>query len=138
MSTLQGATGNTGLVFQGDATVKNLNMIQFFIALRAEQGAQTFSNMLMGGNKFNIGVGGSARTTLVGSTVVLLAGDLGVQAVVQGQFTMDGGVIRGVNPNCIAGKGITLNGSSGTWSGLRRRQTSASPPGSGSPSCPAR
>jgi hypothetical protein len=112
VSTLQGATGNTGLVFQGDATVKNLNMIQFNIALRAEQGTQTLTNMLMGGNKFNIGVGGSAHTTLVGSTIVLLSGDIGVQAVVQGQFTMDGGIMRGVNANCIAGRGLNLNGAS--------------------------
>jgi hypothetical protein len=110
VSTLQGAAGNTGLVFQGDATVKNLNMIQFGLALRAEQGSQTLTNMLMGGNKFNIGVGGSAHTTLVGSTVVLLGGDVGVQAIVQGQFTMDGGTIRGANASCIAAKGLSLNG----------------------------
>lgn len=34
--------------------------------------------------------------------------------------------------------GIALSASSRTWSGPRRRETSASPPGSGSPSCPAR
>ena len=112
VSTLQGAPGNTGLVFQGDATVKNLNMIQFNIALRAEQGTQTFSNLLMGGNRFNIGLGGSARATLVGSTIVLLAGNVGVQVVTQAQFTMDGGTIRGVNANCIAALGLTLNGAS--------------------------
>ena len=112
VSTLQGADGNTGLVFQGDATVKNLNMIQFEIALGAEQGTQTLTNMLMGGNRFNIRVGGSAHTTLVGSTIVLLPGNLGVQAGVQGQFTMDGGVMRGVNANCIAGRGLNLSGAS--------------------------
>ena len=112
VSTLQGAAGNTGLVFQGDATVKNLNMIQFEIALRAEQGTQTFGNMLMGGNRFNIGVGGSARTTLVGGTMVLLAGNVGVQVVAQGQFTMDGGTIRSVNADCISTKGLTVNGAS--------------------------
>jgi cation diffusion facilitator family transporter len=37
-----------------------------------------------------------------------------------------------------AGGGIALSASSRTWSGPRRRETSASPPGSGSPSCPAR
>lgn len=33
---------------------------------------------------------------------------------------------------------LLLSASSRTWSGPRRRETSASPPGSGSPSCPAR
>ena len=41
--------------------------------------------------------------------------------------------------SCKAGsKRITLNASSRTWSGARRQETCASPPGSGSPSYPAR
>ena len=48
-------------------------------------------------------------------------------------------LLRGMLPLPQASsKGITLNASSRTWSGPRRRETSASPPGSGSPSYPAR
>ncbi|MGH3768401.1 MAG: helix-turn-helix domain-containing protein [Pseudonocardiaceae bacterium] len=39
---------------------------------------------------------------------------------------------------CPVTPGRALSASSRTWSGPRRRETSASPPGSGSPSCPAR
>jgi len=48
-------------------------------------------------------------------------------------------LLRGMLPlPQTSSKGIALNASSRTWSGPRRRETSASPPGSGSPSCPAR
>jgi CsoR family transcriptional regulator, copper-sensing transcriptional repressor len=48
-------------------------------------------------------------------------------------------LLRGMLPLPQASsKGITLNASPRTWSGPRRRETSASPPGSGSPSYPAR
>jgi hypothetical protein len=41
-------------------------------------------------------------------------------------------------PPPTSSKGIALTASSRTWSAPRRRETSASPPGSGSPSCPPR
>ena len=48
-------------------------------------------------------------------------------------------LLRGMLPlPQTSSKGIALTASSRTWSGPRRRETSASPPGSGSPSCPAR
>ena len=48
-------------------------------------------------------------------------------------------LLRGMLPlPQTSSKGIALTASSRTWSGPRRGETSASPPGSGSPSCPAR
>jgi hypothetical protein len=108
-STLFGVNGQDGLAFQGDATVKNLNIIRFSIALRASKGKQSLSNILMGPNRTDIGLEGTANTTLKGSTIFVTAGDQGVDIFGQAQFTMDGGKISGGSANCSSGNGLRIS-----------------------------
>jgi hypothetical protein len=112
VSTLFGQPGEIALVLQGDASVKNLNIINFNVGLKATTGTQTFSNLLMGNNNFNIGVLGSAKTTLKGSSIALNTVGHGVDVLDQAQFIMDGGLITGGSANCNSATfGLQIQGS---------------------------
>jgi hypothetical protein len=110
-SQLHGGTGQTGLKFQGAATVKNLIVTGFTTGIQATQGVQSLKNLTLDQNLVGLDLGGSAKATLVGSTVALAPGVAinGARVRQQAQFIMDGGTITGAGPNCeVTVTGVSL------------------------------
>src|SRR5215212_4745212 len=99
-STLQGTGSEVGLRLQANATVQNLNLTGFDIAILAVEGQHSLSNLSLTQNIQGIWVGNSSQTTLVASAISLGATATGVLVSGTGQFTMDGGSISGGAANC--------------------------------------
>jgi hypothetical protein len=112
LSPVSSATQETGLLFAGDATVKDLELDVFGTALFADKGKLTLNNLNFILNVTSLRLRGTARTTLAKSLFFINA-QSGVTAVsVDGQvtFTMDGGTIETTGQNCETGvKGIAAN-----------------------------
>jgi uncharacterized protein DUF1565 len=102
-STLQGTGNEVGLRLQANATVQNLHLTDFDIAISAVQGQHALSNLSLTQNSQGIFVGNSSQTTLTTSTISLSATATGVLVAGTGQFTMDGGSISGGAANCATG-----------------------------------
>lgn len=81
LSPVSSTDGTTGLIFAGDATVKDVELDVFSTALFATKGKQTLSNLSMFGNGFSLFLKGTAQTTLKGSTVTV--GSQSVGAILQ-------------------------------------------------------
>lgn len=119
LSILQGNFGlqDTALVLDGDATVKNLHVQGFGVALLARGGKQTLSHLLLEENRIGL-LGVSTPTTspvtsLTGSTILLrnIANAKGVLLGTGAKLTMTNGRIDGGNPNCTPdGFGLELSG----------------------------
>jgi hypothetical protein len=116
-SQLHGAAGETGLNLQGAATVRNLIVTGFPTAIRATQGVQSLKNVILDQNTFGLDLSGSAKATLVASSVLLnpppvAAGDIvGANVAQQAQLTLVGGTINGGSQNCRTSvKGVSLGG----------------------------
>jgi Protein of unknown function (DUF1565)/Right handed beta helix region len=110
-SHLHGSAGDVGLNFQGGATVRNVVLSGFTTGIRATQGVQSLKSLLLNQNQVGLELGGSAKATLVGSTIVLAPALVsnGVRVLVQAQFIMDGGVITGTGLNCdVQATGVSL------------------------------
>jgi hypothetical protein len=99
---LQGATGDlVGLNLQGAAGVRNLIVSGFGAGVRASQGVQSLKNVALSQNKFGLDLSGSAKATLLASSVfVSITGGSGAQLVQQAQLTLVGGKITAGGPNC--------------------------------------
>jgi Protein of unknown function (DUF1565) len=106
-SQLHGATGDVvGLNLKGAATVRNVILSGFGHAIVATQGVQSLKNLILDQNLLGLDLSGSAKTTLVSSSVFLTAPSANmIGAIVrqQAQFTMVGGTMSGGAPNCRTG-----------------------------------
>jgi endonuclease YncB( thermonuclease family) len=121
LSILQGNFGlqDTALVLDGDATVKNLHVQGFGVALLARGGKQTLSHLLLEENRIAL-LGVSTPTTspvtsLTDSTILLrnISDAKGVLLGGGAKLTMTNGRMDGGNPNCTQdGFGLELRGQS--------------------------
>jgi hypothetical protein len=102
-SHLHGSGGEIGLDFNGAATVRNVILSGFNTGIRATQGVQSLKSLKLRENLVGLEVAGSAKATLVGSTVTLTpaVGFVGVLVRQQAQLIVDGGAVTSPSPNCL-------------------------------------
>jgi hypothetical protein len=100
---LHGSAGDVGLALNGAATVRNVFLSGFTTGIRATQGVQSLKSLKLHQNLVGLEFGGSAKATLVGSTVTLTptVGFVGVLVRQQAQLIMDGGAVTSPGPNCV-------------------------------------
>jgi hypothetical protein len=105
-SQLHGGTGQIGLRLKGGATVRNLVLSGFDKAVRADQGTQSFKNVVFDQNVLGLELSGSAKATLAGATIILNRPTgiaFGAVLTQQAQFIMDAGIITPGGENCQTG-----------------------------------
>jgi Protein of unknown function (DUF1565) len=109
---LHGSSGDIGLNLQGGVTVRNVVLDGFTTGIRATQGVQSLKSLIFQQSLVGLELTGSAKATLVGSTISLTPGVAinGATVRQQAQLIMDGGTITGDRPNCdLQMTGMTLS-----------------------------
>jgi hypothetical protein len=114
LSTSGGTADDLALVLTGDATVKDMEIDVFDVAISADRGIHTLSNINFILNPVSLKLSGAAQTTLINSEVFhgVGAGATAIQASGAAQFTMDGGQIEASSVTCTQeSRGIVASGS---------------------------
>ena len=103
--------GTTGLIFAGDATVKDLELDVFGTALQATKANVTLTHLNLIQNGFALDLRGSVKATLNGAEMFLADQNDGVRIADQARLTMDGGTIKSASACATIQFGISLHDS---------------------------